>query len=75
MTEIFDPDIELFRQYAPDMAAFMEKGHQPGESVICTGKISHTGKSSYIDQFEFMKTQVPKEDWGNIKLTLAAPNW
>ncbi|PNS16647.1 hypothetical protein CAC42_4611 [Sphaceloma murrayae] len=75
MTEIQNPSIDLFRTYAPDMAAFMEKGHQPAESVICTGKIKHTGKSSYIDQFEYLKSQVPKENWGNIKLTLAAPNW
>lgn len=75
MTEIEGPDIEIFRQYAPDIAAFTEKGHKPGETVICTGKISHTGKSSYIDQLEYMKTLVPKEQWGNIKLTLAAPNW
>ena len=75
MEEIFNPDIELFRLYVPDIAAFMEKGHKPGESVICTGKISHTGKSSYIEQFEYMKTLVPKEDVKNIKLTLAAPNW
>ncbi|TKX20574.1 putative cobalamin-independent synthase [Elsinoe australis] len=75
MTEIYNPSIDLFREYAPDMAAFMEKGHQPAESVICTGKIKHTGKSSYIDQFEYMKSQVPKEQHGNIKLTLAAPNW
>ncbi|KAF2220876.1 hypothetical protein BDZ85DRAFT_203124 [Elsinoe ampelina] len=75
MTEIFNPSIDLFREYAPDMAAFMEKGHQPAESVICTGKIKHTGKSSYIDQFEYVKKQIPQEYWGNIKLTLAAPNW
>ncbi|KAF2153885.1 UROD/MetE-like protein [Myriangium duriaei CBS 260.36] len=75
MKEIFNPDIDLFRPYAPDMAAFLEKGHQPAESVLCTGKIKHTGKSSYIDQFEYMKTLLPKEEWGNIKLTLAAPNW
>ena len=65
----------LFREYAPDMAAFLEKGHQPAESVICTGKIRHTGKSSYMEQFEYMKTLVPREEWPNIKLTLAAPNW
>ena len=75
MTEIYNPDVAIFREYAPDMAAFLEKGHEPAESVICTGKIKHTGKSSYIGQFEYVKTLVPKEDWGNIKLTLAAPNW
>jgi len=75
MEEIQGPDIAIFREYAPDLAAFMEKGHQPGETVICTGKISHTGKSSYIEQFEYLKTLLPREEWGNIKMTLAAPNW
>ncbi|GAB7347508.1 hypothetical protein MBLNU459_g4410t1 [Dothideomycetes sp. NU459] len=75
MKEVYGPDPDIFRPYAPDIAAFLEEEHVPGETVICTGKISHTGKSSYIDQFEYMKTLVPKEQWGNIKLTLAAPNW
>lgn len=75
MKEIHNPDVCIFREYAPDMAAFMEKGHQPGESVICDGKISHTGESSYIGQFEYLKTLIPESKWGDIKMTLAAPNW
>lgn len=57
------------------MAAFLETNHIPGETVICTGKIRHTGKSTYVDQVEYLKTLVPEERWGDIKLTLAAPNW
>jgi methionine synthase II (cobalamin-independent) len=75
MEEIFNPPLEVFRQYVPDIAAFLESGHKPGESVICTGKIRHSGQSTYVDQFEFLKTLIPKERWGEIKLTLAAPNW
>jgi len=75
MEEIEGPDVAIFREYAPDIAAFMEKGHKPGETIICTSKISHTGKSSYIPELEYMKSLVPKEEWKNIKLTLAAPNW
>jgi hypothetical protein len=74
-TEIQGPDVDIFRPYVPDIAAFLEADHVPGETVICTGKIEHTGKSSYTEQFEYMKSIVPKENWGNIKLTLAAPNW
>lgn len=74
-TEIQGPDANIFRPYVPDIAAFLEEDHVPGETVICTGKIEHTGKSSYIEQFEYLKSIVPKEQWGNIKLTLAAPNW
>ena len=75
MKEIFGPEKEIFREYVPDIAAFLEEEKVPGESVICDGKITHTGKSSYIDQFEYLKTLVPKERHGEIKMTLAAPNW
>jgi methionine synthase II (cobalamin-independent) len=75
MEEVQNPPIETFRMYVPDIAAFMESGHKPGESVYCVGKIKHTGKSTYVDQVEYLKGLVPKEKWGDIKLTLAAPNW
>jgi len=75
MEEVQNPPVETFRMYAPDIAAFMESGHKPGESVYCVGKIKHTGKSTYVDQVEYLKGLVPKERWGDIKLTLAAPNW
>ncbi|KAF2817363.1 UROD/MetE-like protein [Mytilinidion resinicola] len=71
--KIQNPDIELFRLYVPDIAAFTESGHEPGETVICTGKIKHTGQSAYVGQVEYLKTLLPKERWGEMKLTLAAP--
>ncbi|ORY13174.1 5-methyltetrahydropteroyltriglutamate-homocysteine methyltransferase [Clohesyomyces aquaticus] len=75
MEEIQNPPIETFRMYVPDIAAFMETGHKPGESVYCVGKIKHTGVSTYVDQIEYLKTLLPEEKWGDIKLTMAAPNW
>lgn len=75
MKEILGPDPNIFRQYVPDIAAFLEEKKVPGESVICDGPISHTGKSSYIEQYEYLKTITPKERHGEIKLTLAAPSW
>ena len=75
MTEVMNPDISIFRTYVPDIAGFLEKGHKPGQSCLCTGKIKHTGKSTLIDQFEFMKQLIPKERWGDIKLTMIAPPW
>ncbi|GAB7365749.1 hypothetical protein MBLNU230_g7084t1 [Neophaeotheca triangularis] len=75
MEEITGPDAKIFREYVPDIAAFLEAEKVPGESVICTGKISHSGKSSYIEQFEYLKSITPKEKHGDLKLTLAAPNW
>lgn len=75
MKEIYGPEGSIFREYVPDIAAFMEADKVPGESVICVGKISHTGNSSYIGQYEYLKSITPKERHGEIKMTLAAPNW
>lgn len=74
MEEVQNPPIESFRTYVPDIAAFMESGHKPGESVYCVGKIKHKGESTYVGQVEYLKQLLPKERWGEIKLTLAAPN-
>jgi len=74
MTEIETPDPDLFRIYIPDIAAFTEEGYKPGETVLCTGKIKYKG-STYTDQFDYLKSLVPKEKVGDLKLTLAAPNW
>ncbi|KAL9111762.1 MAG: hypothetical protein Q9227_003821 [Pyrenula ochraceoflavens] len=74
MKEIQNPDPDIFRMYLPDIAAFTESGHKPGESVICTGKIKHVG-STYTEQFDFLKKLVPADQVKNLKLTLAAPNW
>jgi methionine synthase II (cobalamin-independent) len=60
--------------YVPDVAAFTESGHKPGETVICTGKIKHVG-STYIDQWNYLKNLLPKERQHEAKLTLAAPEW
>ncbi|KAF2628456.1 5-methyltetrahydropteroyltriglutamate-homocysteine methyltransferase [Macroventuria anomochaeta] len=75
MKEIQNPPLDTFRTYVPDIAAFLESGHQPGESVYCIDKIKHTGESTYVSQVEYLKTLLPKGRWGDIKLTLAAPNW
>lgn len=75
MTEIRNPSMDIFRHYVPDIAGFIEKGNKPGQSCICTGKIRHKGKSTLIDQFEYLKTLIPRERWGDIKLTMIAPPW
>ena len=72
--EIHKPSADIFRPYMPDIAAFIEEKHIPGESVLCTGKIKHVG-STYVDQFEYLKSLVPKDRVKDLKLTLAAPNW
>ncbi|KAJ5601735.1 Methionine synthase vitamin-B12 independent [Penicillium lagena] len=72
--EVTDFDAGIFRTYAPDIAAFLEEGHKPGETVLCTGKIKHVG-STYVDQFKYLASLVPAEKVKNLKITLAAPNW
>jgi len=72
--EIKEPDVEIFRPYMPDIAAFIESNYKPGESVICVGKIRHVG-STYVDQFKFLASLATPGEVKTIKLTLAAPNW
>lgn len=72
--EVNDVDPAIFREYMPDIAAFLEEGHKPGESVLCTGKIKHVG-STYVEDFKYLASLVKPEEVGSVKLTLAAPNW
>ncbi|KAK3700641.1 hypothetical protein LTR37_015830 [Vermiconidia calcicola] len=68
-------DQSIFRAYAPDVKSFMHAKTIPNSVTVATGKISHTGKSSFLPELEYMKTLLPKEQWKNIKLTLTSPSW
>jgi methionine synthase II (cobalamin-independent) len=68
-------DMSIFRQYAPDVKSFMHAKTIPNSVTVATGKISHTGTSSFLPEFEYLKKVVPKEQWGDIKLTLTSPSW
>ncbi|KAF2718531.1 UROD/MetE-like protein [Polychaeton citri CBS 116435] len=68
-------DNSVFRAYAPDVKSFMHEKKIPNAVTVATGKISHTGTSSFLPEFEFLKTLVPKGKWGDIKLTLTSPSW
>ncbi|RYP45851.1 hypothetical protein DL768_007847 [Monosporascus sp. mg162] len=72
--EIQNPSWDLFRMYVPDIAAFTESGHKPGETIVCTGKIKHVG-SSYLPDWKYLKNLVPPERVKELKITLAAPEW
>ncbi|KAG9235455.1 hypothetical protein BJ875DRAFT_503997 [Amylocarpus encephaloides] len=72
--KIQNPDDKISRQYVPDIGAFLEAGHKPRETFICTGKINHIG-STYVDPWNHLKNLLPKERQREAKLTLAAPNW
>ena len=69
---IEQPRIDMFRPYMPDIAAFMEDGHGPVESVICVSKIKHIG-SIYTEQWDYLKSLLPADKIGGAKLTLPAP--
>ena len=75
MKEIQKPPLDIFREYMPDIAAFTESNELPGETFICDAKIQHPGQSANIGQFEYVKTLVPQDRWGDIKMTLPAPEW
>ncbi|CAI7610621.1 unnamed protein product [Penicillium glandicola] len=77
MTEVVGPDPEIFRPYVPDVAAFLEKNHKPGEAVICTGKIRYNRAASkaHIEQVQYLQKILPKEKHDSIKLTIPAPTW
>lgn len=72
--EISNPDIDMFRMYVPDVVVFTEAGDNPIGSVICTGKIKHV-RSTYIDQWNYLKSILPQDRIPEAKLTLAAPTW
>lgn len=55
-----------------DVASFLHDKAVPNSVTVCTGKISHTGKSSNMAEFEYMKSLVPEAEWKNIKLTVSA---
>ncbi|CAI7643169.1 unnamed protein product [Penicillium discolor] len=77
MKEVIGPDPGIFRPYIPDVAAFLEKNHKPGEAVICTSRIRYNPAASkaHIEQLQYLQKILPKENHNDIKLTIPAPNW
>jgi len=65
--------------YHPDVVSLLEKDRKvmPGDSVIAGAKLYHDSKASVSNLHELRLTQsfVPKEQWGNIKLTMITPAW
>lgn len=78
-TRLEDAEASMFRLYHPDVVSLIEKDRQvmPGDSVIAGGKLSHNPNKSISNLHELQLVQqfVPKEDWGNIKLTMITPAW
>ena len=63
-------DLSIFRAYAPDVKSFMHEKTIPNQVTVASSKISHTGTSSFLPEFEFMKTILPQSQWKDIKLTM-----
>ncbi|EMC96227.1 hypothetical protein BAUCODRAFT_467393 [Baudoinia panamericana UAMH 10762] len=68
-------DQSIFRAYAPDVKSFMHAKTIPNQVTIATGKIKHTGTSSFLPELKFLQSLLPKEQWKDIKLTLTSPSW
>jgi methionine synthase II (cobalamin-independent) len=72
-----DAEASMFRLYHPDVVSLIEKDRKvmPGDSVIAGGKIKHEGTKSNLHELKLVQQFVPKEQWGNIKLTMITPSW
>ena len=58
-----------------DVNTYITEKHIPNAVCLAVGPIRHTGKSTILPEFEFLKTLVPSSQWGDIKLTLPSPSW
>jgi len=68
-------DQSIFRAYAPDVKSFMHAKTIPNSVTVATGKISHTGTSSFLPELQYLQSITPNEQHKNIKLTLTSPSW
>jgi len=78
-TRLQDAEAAMFRLYHPDVVSLIEKDRKvmPGDSVIAGGKLAHNpAKSeSNLHELKLIQETVPKEHWGDIKLTMITPAW
>jgi methionine synthase II (cobalamin-independent) len=78
-TRLQDAEAGMFRLYHPDVVSLIEKDRKvmPGDSVIAGGKLRHDPKKSQANLHELKLVQdaLPRENWGDIKLTLITPAW
>ncbi|KAF3179654.1 hypothetical protein TWF788_006959 [Orbilia oligospora] len=73
MEEVAKPPRAIFKEYVPDLQAFLAQGIEPAGTCLCTGKISHKGNSKYVQEFNYIKGKLG--DGEKVKMTLAAPEW
>jgi hypothetical protein len=54
----------------------METNENPDETIICTSPISHSGKSPFLPELQYLQSITSSEnEHGEIKLTMPAPEW
>ncbi|KXS94621.1 hypothetical protein AC578_10640 [Pseudocercospora eumusae] len=68
-------DQSIFRMYAPDVKSFMHAKTIPNQVTVATGKLSHTGKSTFLPELKYLQSILPKDEHHKIKLTLTSPSW
>ena len=67
--EVVDPPWDLYRLSAPPIAMLKKAGLKFPMTVVCTGKIKHV-KSPYLEQWKYLRSCVPREQWGDCKFTM-----
>ncbi|TLS30536.1 hypothetical protein PpBr36_02706 [Pyricularia pennisetigena] len=74
-----DAEASMFRLYHPDVVSLIEQDRKvmPGDSVIAGAKLSHNKDKckSNLHELKLVQENTPKEEWGNIKLTMITPAW
>lgn len=68
-------DQSIFRAYAPDVKSFMHAKTIPNSVTVATGKIRHTGTSSFLPELLYLQSITPKDKHKDIKLTLTSCSW
>jgi methionine synthase II (cobalamin-independent) len=78
-TRLQDAEASMFRLYHPDVVSLIEKDRKvmPGDSVIAGAKLRHDPQRSQanLHELELVQAALPKDKWGDIKLTIITPAW
>jgi methionine synthase II (cobalamin-independent) len=67
-----EPNLEKLLPHRRKLLQQLNATDKPATLLVCTGKIKHKG-SANIDDFNYLKTLVPKDEVKYIKVTLPAP--
>lgn len=53
----------MLRKQQSDVKSFMHAKTIPNAVTVATGKISHTGTSSFLPELKYMQSILPKDQW------------